>query len=159
MFLPRINFGRPVAVTRRSTDASTPSSPPPGQEQSPDTSDADNHGFAYLKRDLVRLLGILCHEKKAVQDRVRGAGGIEVVMSMCVIDDRNPCKSVCTEPCFLWEQSCTDKLQIDLREHAIFTLRNLLKDNQENQSVVYSIQPWDENDLLKDNQENQSMVY
>ncbi|KAF5362419.1 hypothetical protein D9756_002436 [Leucocoprinus leucothites] len=110
-FLPRINFGRPVSPTGRST-----SSTPQVQGQA---SAADNHGFAYLKRDLVRMLGILCHGKKGVQDRVRGAGGIEVVMNMCVIDERNPY----------------------LREHAIFTLHNLLKDNAENQSVVDSIQP------------------
>ncbi|KAJ3571925.1 hypothetical protein NP233_g3434 [Leucocoprinus birnbaumii] len=115
-FLPRINFGRRVSPTGRSTSRT-----PPEQEQAPGT---DNHGFAYLKRDLVRLLGILCHEKRAVQDRVRGVGGIEVVMNMCVIDERNPY----------------------LREHAIFTLHNLLKDNRENQDVVDSIQPsgeWD----------------
>jgi len=36
---------------------------------------------------------------------------------------------------------------IDLQEHAILTLRNLLKDNSENQNVVDSIQPsnnWDQ---------------
>lgn len=65
------------------------------------TSPADNQGFAYLKRDLVRMLGILCHEKKEVQDRTRAAGGIEVVMNMCVIDERNPCKSVLSDSfCF-----------------------------------------------------------
>lgn len=61
------------------------------------SSPPDNRGFAYLKRDLVRLLGILCHEKRAVQDRIREAGGIEVVMNMCVIDERNPCESLLSE--------------------------------------------------------------
>lgn len=32
-------------------------------------------------------------------------------------------------------------LEIDLREHAIFTLHNLLEDNPENQKVVNAIQP------------------
>lgn len=94
-FLPRINFGRPVPPTGPSSNASSPSTPQ-GQGQAAAVA-VDDHGFAYLKRDLVRLLGILCHETKAVQDRVREAGGIEVVMNMCVIDDRNPCKSVLSE--------------------------------------------------------------
>lgn len=51
-------------------------------------------GFRYLKRDLVRLLGVLCHGVKSVQDRARQAGGLPVVMNMCVIDERNPCKSI-----------------------------------------------------------------
>lgn len=44
-------------------------------------------------------------------------------------------------------------LAIVLREHAIFTLRNLLKDNPENQKVVDSIQPsreWDDDGILRD---------
>jgi ataxin-10 len=49
-------------------------------------------GFSYLKRDLVRLLGILCHETKEIQDRVRLCGGIEAVMNLCVVDERNPCE-------------------------------------------------------------------
>lgn len=114
LFLPRINFGRYVG-----------SSP----EQQP--LKTENPGFSYLKRDLVRLLGILCHEAKAVQDRVRVCGGIEVVMNLCVVDERNPY----------------------LREHAIFTLRNLLKGNSENQAVVNEMKPmgvWDENGVLRD---------
>lgn len=94
MFLPRINFGKSVSLTGRPIGTSVPDQ---GQEQTPDSSVTDNHGFAYLKRDLVRLLGILCHEKRAVQDRVREARGIEVVLNMCVIDERNPCKSVISE--------------------------------------------------------------
>ncbi|KAK0467260.1 spinocerebellar ataxia type 10 protein domain-containing protein [Desarmillaria tabescens] len=117
-FLPRINFGKPVQTQT-------------GQAPTP-LSNASDTGFFYLKRDLVRLLGILCHEQKAVQDRVRQCGGIEVVMNLCVIDERNPY----------------------LREHAIFTLHNLLKGNPENQAIVQEIQPtgqWDENGVLKDN--------
>lgn len=52
----------------------------------------DPKGFAYLKRDLVRLLGILAADRPAVQDRVRTCGGIPVVLNLCVIDDRNPCE-------------------------------------------------------------------
>lgn len=42
---------------------------------------------------------------------------------------------------------------LDLREHAIFTLRCLLEDNRENQAVVDAIQPreqWDEDGVLRD---------
>ena len=74
-FLPKINFGKPV----------TSSSPPLPQLTS------DVNGFQYLKRDLVRLLGILCSGSKAVQDHVRDQGGIEIVMNLCVVDERNPC--------------------------------------------------------------------
>lgn len=53
---------------------------------------SDPKGFAYLKRDLVRLLGILSSDRPAVQDRVRACGGIPVVLNLCVVDDRNPCE-------------------------------------------------------------------
>lgn len=98
-FLPRINFGRPVAPTGPSPEALRSSTPQRQEQQAAAVaaSAADNQGFAYLKRDLVRMLGILCHERKAVQDRVREASGIGVVMNMCVIDDHNPCKSVLSE--------------------------------------------------------------
>lgn len=82
-FLPRINL-RKVKVVGPSSDV-----------RSPDASgcrEADAAGFPYLKRDLVRLLGILCHDSKVIQDRIRSCGGIPVVLNLCVIDDRNPCK-------------------------------------------------------------------
>jgi len=112
IFLPRINFGK--AVT-----------------QVPQGAVTDPTGFSYLKRDLVRLLGILCQGTVAVQDRVRFCGGIPVVMNLCVVDERNPY----------------------LREHAIFTLHNLLEGNAENQAIVDSIKPtvyWDEKGVLQD---------
>ncbi|THU91515.1 hypothetical protein K435DRAFT_232145 [Dendrothele bispora CBS 962.96] len=131
-FLPRINFGKPVD-TPQSSDLTTPrpnmdssSQPQQAQQLTPPTS-----GFSYLKRDLVRLLGILCHECLAVQDRVRICGGLEVVMNLCVVDERNPY----------------------LREHAIFALHNLLKGNPANQAIVDEIKPlgqWDENGVLQD---------
>ncbi|KAH9888932.1 spinocerebellar ataxia type 10 protein domain-containing protein [Cubamyces lactineus] len=87
--------------------------------------------FAHVKRDLVRLLGILASQNRGVQDRVRACDGIPVVMNLCVVDDYNPY----------------------LREHAIFTLRNLLFENAENQAVVDAIKPvgrWDEAKVLRD---------
>ncbi|KAF9074916.1 spinocerebellar ataxia type 10 protein domain-containing protein [Rhodocollybia butyracea] len=91
----------------------------------------ENPGFNFLKRDLVRLLGILSNEDRAVQDRVRECGGVQTVMNLCVVDERNPY----------------------LREHAIFTLRNLLKGNPENQALVEEIKPmgdWDDHGVLRD---------
>ena len=41
---------------------------------------------------------------------------------------------------------------VDLREHAIFALHNLLKGNKENQAVLHAIGPsesWDENGILQ----------
>lgn len=41
---------------------------------------------------------------------------------------------------------------LDLREHAIFTLHNLLEGNPENQAVVEAIKPsgtWDDNGILQ----------
>lgn len=78
LFLPRIHFGKPV--------------PSPQGVHSCQEAVSDPTGFSYLKRDLVRLLGILCQGTKAVQERVRRCGGIAVVMNMCVVDERNPCK-------------------------------------------------------------------
>ncbi|KII85837.1 hypothetical protein PLICRDRAFT_114924 [Plicaturopsis crispa FD-325 SS-3] len=115
IFLPRIKFGKPVTAPGATT---------------PTQAAADPTGFLYLKRDLVRLLGILCNGTKVVQDRVRECGGLPVVMNLCVVDERNPY----------------------LREHAIFTLRNLLIGNEESQAVVDAIKPggsWDEDGVLQ----------
>ncbi|KAI0060979.1 hypothetical protein BV25DRAFT_1806517 [Artomyces pyxidatus] len=114
-FLPRIAFGKPVAASAAPADPRA----------------ADPAGFAYLKRDLVRLLGALCHAHRGNQDRVRQCEGIPVVLNLCVVDERNPY----------------------LREHAIFALRNLLHANAENQAVVDAIKPmgtWGEDGVLRD---------
>jgi ataxin-10 len=45
-----------------------------------------------------------------------------------------------------------DPVYLDMREHAIFTLHNLLEDNRENQAVVDAVQPkrqWDDNGVLQ----------
>ncbi|KAH9004705.1 spinocerebellar ataxia type 10 protein domain-containing protein [Lactarius hatsudake] len=102
-FLPRINFGK-----------IKPSYPHGDGGGGAPAQSGGEAGFSYLKRDLVRLLGILCYNNKAMQDRVRLCGGIPVVLNLCVIDDRNPY----------------------LREHALFAMRNLLHNNSENKAVV-----------------------
>ncbi|KAG0709195.1 spinocerebellar ataxia type 10 protein domain-containing protein [Suillus ampliporus] len=118
VFLPRIYFGK--AVIQPVTDRTIPSSA------------AEPSGFLYLKRDLVRLVGVLCHQDKIFQDHIRVCKGISVIMNMCVVDERNPY----------------------LREHAILALRNLLDGNKDNQEEVNSIRPsgyWDEAGVLREN--------
>ncbi|KAI0705173.1 spinocerebellar ataxia type 10 protein domain-containing protein [Cytidiella melzeri] len=120
-FLPRITFGKvahaPVYVGESNIPSSDESAGKKNGYSHPQASDPK--GFSYLKRDLVRLLGILAADCPDVQNRVRGCGGINVVLNLCVIDDRNPY----------------------LREHALFTLRNLLHGNLENQAVVNEVRP------------------
>lgn len=66
------------------------STPRPGVPLPPPT-ETEERGFSYVKRDVVRLIGILCYENRAVQDRVRLCGGITAVMNLCITDERNPC--------------------------------------------------------------------
>jgi ataxin-10 len=138
LFLPRINFGKPVN--------------PDGSSSRSQNKD----GFFYLKRDLVRLLGVLCHGVRAVQDRTRVAGGLPVVMNLCAVDERNPCGYSLLFSSFHFSHSPPPKkkklFNLDLREHAIFTLRNLLENNRENQQFVHSLKPsqeWDDDGTLK----------
>ncbi|KAG8746087.1 hypothetical protein FRC10_006190 [Ceratobasidium sp. 414] len=115
--LPRIQFGKVKPQL---------SAPSPNELVPPDVS-----GFQFVKRDLVRLLGILVHDDRSVQNRIRERGGVQVVLSLCAVDERNPY----------------------IREHALFTLRNLLHKNKENQDVVKELEPmgrWDENGVLTD---------
>ena len=94
-------FGKPVdlsilplppGVSRQIHPASTTSVPP--KDSATDDEGPVKAGFSYVKRDLVRLLGALCAGENVVQDRVRACGGIPVVMNLCVVDERNPCKSL-----------------------------------------------------------------
>ncbi|QRV73796.1 extracellular matrix protein 14 [Ceratobasidium sp. AG-Ba] len=115
--LPRIQFGKvkPQLPTSRPNELISPDVP----------------GFQFVKRDLVRLLAILVHDDRSIQNRIRERGGVEVVLSMCAVDDRNPY----------------------IREHALFALRNLLHNNTENQDIVKELEPtgrWDESGVLTD---------
>jgi ataxin-10 len=75
--------------------------------------------FANIKRDLVRLLAALAFDDVTVGDAVRAAGGVELVLSMCETDDRNPY----------------------LREHALLCVRNLMLNNLANQEIVKQLDP------------------
>ena len=166
--LPRVMFGKPVdlstlplppAVSHQQHPVSTTTVPPKGLATEDDA--PVKAGFGYVKRDLVRLLGISCAGERAVQDRVRACGGIPVVMNLCVVDERNPCKS--PKPYMYLDRPGRDPLLCfapfhlglmvplvaliphncfpDLREHAILALHNLLEGNAENQSLVDQIRP------------------
>ncbi|CAG8807067.1 29294_t:CDS:2, partial [Racocetra persica] len=75
--------------------------------------------FAYIKRDIIRVIGNMAYDNCSVQDEVRRLGGISLVLNQCNIDDNNPY----------------------IREHAIFALRNLLINNSENQKLVKELEP------------------
>ncbi|RIA84548.1 spinocerebellar ataxia type 10 protein domain-containing protein [Glomus cerebriforme] len=76
-------------------------------------------GFAFIKRDIVKIIGNMAYENNIVQDEVRKLGGIPLILNQCNIDDDNPY----------------------IREYAIFALRNLLIHNPENQKLVEQLAP------------------
>jgi len=75
--------------------------------------------FAGIKRDIVRLLSALCFDDIEVGNAVREAGGVELVLGMCEVDDRNPY----------------------LREHALLCVRNLMMGNPANQAIIAEMDP------------------
>lgn len=72
--------------------------PPSDLETKADLSDPKT--FPYVKRDLIRLLGIVCFRNRDAQERMGKCGGVEVVMNHCVIDERNPCEFEVTTHCY-----------------------------------------------------------
>jgi ataxin-10 len=69
-------------------------------------------------------------------------------MNLCVVDERNPCVFTIDRAIRAYANS-----PADLREHALFTLRNVLHDNAENQAIVDQIKPsanWDEEGVLRE---------
>lgn len=74
-FIPRVKPFRPNDPTRSEADDASGMA-----------------GFATLKRDLVQLAGLLANDDQQIQDQIRECGGMQVILSMCVTDDRNPRK-------------------------------------------------------------------
>ncbi|KAI5474424.1 Armadillo-type fold domain containing protein [Pseudohyphozyma bogoriensis] len=72
-----------------------------------------------LKLCAVRMLGVLSFENTDGQDRIREAGGLNLLLGMCQIDGTNP----------------------TLREHALFSVRSVLKNNLKNQDLVEGMKP------------------
>ncbi|KAG5519311.1 hypothetical protein PMAC_001936 [Pneumocystis sp. 'macacae'] len=79
----------------------------------------DRIKLPYFKRDIVQLLSTLCYKDKRVQDKIRELSGLELILSQCNIDEENPY----------------------LREYAIFCLRNVLEDNEENKKILRELRP------------------
>ena len=99
-------------------------------------------GFAHLRRDLVRILGLLSYGDKDIQDRVREAGGLEMVLSLCGMDESHPCKFIqFTDQLCSFAYARPSSARSDLREHALFTARCLLVGNVESQERVKELKP------------------
>ncbi|GAA6049385.1 hypothetical protein JCM3770_007319 [Rhodotorula araucariae] len=111
-----------------SSPTATPAPAASGLDLSPESTAA----IAQLQRVIVQFLGILAFcppltterptpppRVKDAQDRVRESGGLELLLSMCQIDERNT----------------------TMREHALFAIRNLLKRNQASQDYVDAMKP------------------
>ncbi|CAD6890726.1 unnamed protein product [Tilletia laevis] len=90
--------------------------------------------FAYLKRELVRFVGIVSFVEargasnadkagvRDVQDYVRAMGGLYVVLGLTQLDELNPY----------------------IREHAVFAMRNLLAGNQASQDMIARLRKVDD---------------
>ncbi|KAI8062704.1 spinocerebellar ataxia type 10 protein domain-containing protein [Gongronella butleri] len=77
------------------------------------------NGFAFVKRELVRLLGNLCYQDKACQDDIRELGGLGLILNQMQIDDTNPY----------------------IREYATLALRHVLENNTANQQWIEQLKP------------------
>ncbi|CAG8644016.1 15046_t:CDS:2, partial [Racocetra fulgida] len=71
--------------------------------------------FAYIKRDIIRVIGNMAYDNCSVQDEV---------FSLLLV-----------------KKNCSIFQISDIREHAIFALRNLLINNSENQKLVKELEP------------------
>ena len=71
------------------------------------------------KGELVKLIGNLVYRNKELQSLCGSLGAIDVCLSNCQIDDRNPM----------------------VREWAILALRNLMEDHAANQALVSGLHP------------------
>ncbi|ORX38576.1 spinocerebellar ataxia type 10 protein domain-domain-containing protein [Kockovaella imperatae] len=72
-----------------------------------------------IKRNLARLIGILSFDDTTVGNQVRQYEGVQLLLSMTEVDESNPY----------------------LREHALFAVRNLMKNNPANQAVIAEMDP------------------
>lgn len=112
-------------------------------------------GFFMVKRDAVRGIANVCgmlettSDFKLVQDEVRRLGGIGLLLNQCIIDDANPCK-------LEWERkvrvvvSNAAYAELDLKEYAILAIRNLTRNNAENQHLIQTMEAMDISDKTRD---------
>ncbi|XP_070394863.1 ataxin-10 isoform X2 [Dermacentor albipictus] len=75
-----------------------------------------HHSFGF-KRDLVQLIGNMCHQNRKHQDMIRNLDGIPLILDVCNLDAKNPF----------------------IIQHVILAIRNLMEANPENQAVVGSL--------------------
>lgn len=71
-----------------------------------------------FRRDIVGILGNCAYRRKSVQDKIREENGILLLLQQCVSDEDNPY----------------------LREWGIWSIRNLLEGNAENQRLVSDLE-------------------
>ena len=102
----------------------------------PSTSEAAP--LSSVKRNLVRLLGILTFEDTAVGDLVREYDGVHLILSMTEVDELNPC--MFRYPLFEVAADLDGPFS-DLREHALFVTRNLMLRNPANQALIAEMDP------------------
>ncbi|PWA27033.1 hypothetical protein CCH79_00018006 [Gambusia affinis] len=76
-----------------------------------------------FKAHLIRLIGNLCHGNTSNQNKVRELDGIPLILDNCNIDSNNPCI-----------------LSKFISQWAIFAIRNLLENNQQNQELVAAVE-------------------
>ncbi|GAA5987554.1 hypothetical protein JCM5350_006036 [Sporobolomyces pararoseus] len=113
--------------------------PPHSVEETEEGEDvtASSAGFQQLKLICVKYLGIVSFQTpvppalrtledatrseqvELYQDSIRETGGLGLLLGMCQIDGRNP----------------------TLREHALFAIRNVLKNNLKNQDYIEQMKP------------------
>ncbi|KAK4749538.1 hypothetical protein SAY87_026987 [Trapa incisa] len=88
-------------------------------ETSAGRSSADSSLCPYkgFRRDLVAVIGNCSFQRRHLQDEIREKGGIPLLLQQCVTDEDNPF----------------------LREWGLWSIRNLLLDNTENQQEVYAL--------------------
>uniref|UniRef100_A0A4W6FL71 Ataxin-10 n=1 Tax=Lates calcarifer TaxID=8187 RepID=A0A4W6FL71_LATCA len=80
--------------------------------------DGDSSPVISFKAHLIRLIGNLCHSNTNNQNKVRELEGIPLILDNCNIDSNNPFIS----------------------QWAIFTIRNLLEHNTQNQQLVAELE-------------------
>lgn len=72
-----------------------------------------------LRASLIQLLANLAYKCREVQDELRNMGALPLILNGCRSDDNNPL----------------------VREWAIFAVRNICEDNDENQRYIADLKP------------------
>ncbi|GAA6020513.1 hypothetical protein JCM11491_001381 [Sporobolomyces phaffii] len=134
---PQPNSSARISEIDPANPASVP--PPPSAAEEADQGDdvvSTSAGFQQLKLICVKYLGIVSFQPprpaaalrkgvpgvnrvEAYQNVIRESGGLGLLLGMCQIDGRNP----------------------TLREHALLAIRNILKDNVDNQDYIDKMKP------------------